>query len=110
MPCDSIITQSVVLDKVGDRSLLRAAVESLGAANYLDTGIVSFDYQGSHYIIENGSLIVRGRPIVAAGVGKLADRIKQAYSKAVILKTAKLQGWKVKDLGNNRLQVMKARY
>ncbi len=90
MPCDRIITQSVDLSKCGDLALLATAAASI-------------DMMGCTL---NGRVITGNQRYV----GMVADRLKQAYSKQVILKTARVQGWKVKDIGNNKLQVVKARY
>jgi hypothetical protein len=103
MPCDRIILQSVDLSKCGDKKLLWDAVMSLSSQGSQESG--QFMHYSRWFTLKDG--VLSGD---ANYVGKLADKIKQSYSKQVILKAAKLQGWKVKDLGGNKLQVVKARY
>ena len=87
MPCDSIITQSVDLSKCGDPALLSEAMQSV-------------DLKGCY--MSNGKL-VGNRDYV----GKVADQIKQAYSKKSVYAAAKKQGWMVKEVGPNKLQVIR---
>jgi hypothetical protein len=102
MPCDRIITQSVDLTKCGDAELLKKALLCVCTMEY-----------GRYYHVPTRTYVDVVGGVVTGNkntIGVIADEIKRAYSKQVILKTAKLQGWRVKDLGNNKLQVVKARY
>jgi hypothetical protein len=100
MPCDSIITQSVNLEKCGDAKMLWAAASSLASQSIEAARWLRID--GQDYTLING--VLKGNQ---SYVGRIADRIKQAYSKAAIYAAAKKQNWQVKDLGNNKLQVIR---
>jgi hypothetical protein len=97
MPCDSIITQSVDLGKCGDMALLTQALESVGAyvrgVLRTDEGVFTF---------ADGKI---SGDIRYAGI--VADRIKRAYAKGSVIAAAKKQGFMVRELSANKLQVIR---
>jgi hypothetical protein len=100
MPCDSIITQSVNLEKCGDAKMLWAAASSIAEQSHEGSRWLRID--GQTYYLNDGKLTGP-----QGYVGKVADKIKQAYSRAAIYAAAKKNNWQVKDLGNNKLQVIR---
>lgn len=87
MPCDSIITQSVDLEKCSDVALLADAASKV-------------DMRGCRL---NGRVITGDKRIV----GLVADALKRQYSELSIYKAAKARGWVVKKVAENKLQVIR---
>lgn len=87
MPCDSIITQSVNLEKCGDAALLAEAMAAV-------------DLRGCY--LRYGKLVGDARV-----VGAVADAVKRAYSERSIYAAAKARGWQVKKTGVNKLQIVR---
>ena len=85
MPCNSIITQAVELDKCTDAAMLKDAMACV-------------NLMGCY--ISGGKLVGDSRI-----VGKVADQIKQAYSRRAIYAAAKKNNWQVIDKGGNKLQL-----
>jgi hypothetical protein len=100
MPCDSIITQSVDLSKCPDANMLRDAILSLDGVR---------DYYGDYYHSEYGKFSINNGKVCGDSrfIGSVADKIKQAYSKKSVYAAAKKQGWLVKEVGPNKLQVIR---
>lgn len=87
MPCNSIQTATVELGKV-NADLLRIALEGLGI---------------SYYQYQNGVLTIQGRTIPR----DLEAKVKQAYSKQVVLTQAKKFGWQLKEVKPFQYQITK---
>jgi putative methionine-R-sulfoxide reductase with GAF domain len=88
MPCNSIITQSIDLAKCSDLAMLKEAIATV-------------DMQGC-YLNANRQLVGDIRY-----VGKVADEIKRAYAKKSVYKAAKQNGWQVRELTPNKLQIVR---
>jgi hypothetical protein len=80
--------------------MLWDAVMDIAARGIQENG--TFLYKDSWYTIRNGQLSGDRRY-----VGSLSDKIKQAYSKKSVYAAAKKQGWLVKEVGPNKLQVIR---
>ena len=97
MPCDSIILNQVHLG-LSDPAILAEALKDLGALQAQNDPL-SFSLDGQGYRINRQT----GDLESYAGqeqTGATADRIKQAYSKAVVKKAASRFGWSSKIAGN----------
>jgi hypothetical protein len=96
MPCYSIITQSVDLSNLGSQALLDETLQEMG----FNHGSL-YNTEG-YFTFRNGKL---NGP--TDEVGKLADKIKRAYSKRSIYAAAKKKGWRVRQLSESKYQVIR---
>lgn len=88
MPCDSVRTTTVDLSKVNP-DVLKAAMDALGIGSYT---------------------VVKGKVSFVDYSGRVTEqRIKQEYSKQVVLSQAKRFGWAVKTQPDGKLLIQKAR-
>lgn len=98
MPCDTIQTVSVKFGTNTDRKLLEAAFRELGQPIYPS-------HSADFIMAGNGWVNVR------TGESKLpvdvAEKIKAAYSRQVVLSQAKRYGWQMKETGPNKWQVVR---
>lgn len=92
MPCDTIQTANVALEKA-EPDLLGAALAALGVGN-----------QFIRYDAISGQVVFRK---VAGWTAPTTAQIKQAYSAQVVLQTAKKFGWQVKETGKFQYAVTK---
>lgn len=97
MPCDRIQRTDVDLGKV-DPTLLAAALNALHL-NAVHQGERIYFRNGSY---QNGTLTLQG-----VNVDERTATIKQAYSGQVVRSTAKKYGWQVKEVAQNKFQVVK---
>jgi len=88
MPCDTITTNKVAVDKL-DPGHAAAAIKALG----LDGQVV----------YRNGQLEINGRLDAA----QTTARVKQAYGAEVVLATAKKFGWQTKKVGAFKYEVIR---
>ena len=102
MPCNSIITQSVDLERCSSAELLDKAITALGG---------HYDQYSKRHCVRDGDYwfyVVNGQVIGERGsVGQVADKIKRSYAKAAIKQAAARNGWNVKEVSENKLQVIK---
>lgn len=82
-----------------DKELLKAAFRDLGQATHIAAA-------SPDYIIAGGGWVN-----VVTGESKLplevAEKIKAAYSRNVVLSQAKRYGWQMKETGPNKWQVVR---
>lgn len=106
MPCDSITIQSIDLSKCKDGNLLLSGLASVIDAGtevkQMDNGDLRFYHNRQLFFLAQGKL--QGPSTL---VGQVADKIKQGYARASVYASAKKMGWQVKDLGNNKMQVIR---
>jgi hypothetical protein len=88
MPCWTIQETKIDLGKV-NADILKAALLALGVSS-------------SDYRLSNGKLIMTGSTLTESDV-------KRAYSKQVVVASAKRFGWGLKERVDGKLVIMKAR-
>lgn len=102
MPCYSIQLNKVDLN-LADREILSDALEALGAVNIKVVGKdVYFTLGGRSYQIANGKLVGYDDKI-----GKVADAIKQSYSRTAIQRASNKFGFQLKTVGENKFVAVK---
>lgn len=106
MPCYSIVLNSVELS-VSDHALLIQALDDLNL--YMTSDLKSdIRFSDGNYIysLSDGMLTSEAPDRT---ISDMRNKIKRNYSHAVIRKTAKKRGWKVKlnKKDKNRLEVIK---
>jgi hypothetical protein len=87
MPCDTIQTATVELGKVNE-DLLAAAMKELGY---------------KYYTYANGKVTVSGGYVS----GEELAKVKQMYSKQVVMSQAKKFGWQVKQVAPMKWEVQR---
>lgn len=87
MPCNTIQTATVELGKV-NTDLLRIALEGIGISNYQ---------------FQNGVLTIQGRTLPR----DLEMKVKQSYSRQVVMTQAKKFGWQLKEVKPFQYQITK---
>ena len=105
MPCDTIQTNTVNLGNLGDRQMLKRALEGMGHSNVQVTadGSVTFgDAYSGGVIYPNGRMDTRG-----AATGIEANAIKRAYSTEAVKLSAAKFGWQLKPVGVGKFQVIR---
>lgn len=104
MPCDTVQTSSIEF-KGENTPLLVQALGSLGSykATYRGGRLVSAALDGIRIFFEDG------RIIVPRGSEGLIDRIKQAYSRQIVIAAAKRFGFQLKRTGENRFLALRRR-
>lgn len=101
MPCDSIQLNNLEVGKMHPR-LLALALAQLGALGIAQgASVTTFSLEGQRIVIRNGEMTV------PAGFEGIADRVKVAYSRQVVMHSAKANGWKVRETRPNVFQVVK---
>lgn len=99
MPCDSIVLNQVELE-LANEELLMTALENMTESKVVKYGnVITFNYGGNSYRIDNKKLIC------PKGYEGTADLIKQAYSKEVVTRAAKRFGWNMKQVKQNKFML-----
>lgn len=103
MPCDTIRTTQIDMGKL-DAPTLTTALNRMGLGATNHQGLVSFS--GGTYNVATGQLDARSNRR-GFNADSLKNNIRKAYSGEVIRSQAKRFGWQVKELGNNKFEVVK---
>lgn len=92
MPCDSIITHSVVLTNVAE-SRVQAALIALG----IHGTVSNFTYLGYRWSLRRGVLSVQGSRYASQDLkrlaGEVADTIRRTVSVQAVQEAAAANGW-----------------
>jgi hypothetical protein len=92
MPCNSVSTSTVELEKLPDFDLLEAALTSEFTHTYRAGGRFVFTADGKQVVLENGRATSR---LPEAQLGAVVGRVKQALTREAIKAAAKRFGWTV---------------
>lgn len=99
MPCNTISKVQVDFGKLASPELLEQTLDALGLNPVRDGYKIHFG-QGEWINIKSGQAqLQRGRDV--------AD-LKRAHSKTIVTTQAKRFGWQVKEVGENKFEIVKA--
>lgn len=94
MPCDQVITNTVLLEKVADLDMLARAIQAeFGNVIRRNNDRFLFNADGQAVTLDAGRATSRLSP---EALGAVVGRIKQAYSREVVQMAAKRFGFAVK--------------
>jgi len=93
MPCDSVVLNTVELDKVGDHDLLEKALAGEFGTVRRNGTTMTFTYQGRTVTIRNGRA---ESSLSESTLQQLVGQVKQAYSREAVHMAAKRFGWMIK--------------
>jgi hypothetical protein len=91
MPCDSVITNTVVIENVKDHDILLRALTPFGGVKVRE-GHLRFFVNGTAVDFKDGQLTSR---LPAAQLGAVLDVVKQGYSHEIVEFSAERFGWSV---------------
>ena len=98
MPCYSITTVSLKLMNA-NLDVLKKALEALGHRNVYQSGTTLYWGRNSSYNQKTGQLTVESE--------QEGKAIKQGYSGQLVRKNASKFGWQVKQVSQNKFQIVK---
>lgn len=109
MPCNTIQINKIQfnLDKLNE-ALLKAVLKDMGASvsifnsDSLGRKTTSFNLDGSVFIIRDNTLYGQ-----AVNVGEIGDKIKRAYSAAVVQGAAAANGWHVQQISEYEYNIIR---
>lgn len=105
MPCDTITTAKLDLTKANNEVLISILVALGFNINTKDMERITASNSNTNIIwTRTSGLSVRTRGSTAE---RWADKIQTTYTSQVIQTTAKRFGWQVKQLGNDKYQVIR---
>lgn len=105
MPCDSVVLNTVELDKVGDHDLLEKALQGEYGAVQRNGTTFSFIADGYRVTIRNGRASSEMRE---GSLQQVVGKVKQSYSREAVKMAAKRFGWMIKPGKDaNHFQVVK---
>jgi len=91
MPCNTVQTNAVNLEKVENHELLEAALKSEFGPNVYRTGArFIFTVDGQQVVVDRG---VANSRLGAGRLQEVVGRVKQAYSREAVKLAAKRFGW-----------------
>ncbi len=97
MPCYTITTVNVDLGKV-DVNLLELALKDMGFVTLRNKETGTLFFNGMSYNQQSGQMVLSQSAISSYGsVEDFKAKVKQHYSKQVVLGQAKRHGWTVKE-------------
>lgn len=105
MPCNSVVLNTVELDKIADHDLLEKALKAQYGQVYRTGTTMSFMVAGRRVTIRNGEA---ESDMSTGALQKLVGDVKQAYSREAVKMAAKRFGWIIKPGKDaNHFQVIK---
>jgi hypothetical protein len=92
MPCNTVQTNTVDLEKIPNLDLLEVALTSEFTHTYRAGGRFVFTADGKQVVLENGRASSK---LSASQLGEVVGRVKQALTREAIKTAAKRFGWTV---------------